>query len=156
MADVCATYTYAGITINGAKDTNCLVITDDGQDGIDGLDGAPIRRQVDPLGNTDGGDSQPPHFGARIIVFRTKVHIGTVEGTGPLYQAALATYMKAVTAALEAQLNSASTLAWTESDGDARSISAVYGMPDGEVKFGPSVGNPSCTFTLLAEDPTIS
>lgn len=156
MADVCATYTYAGITINGAKETNCLVITDDGQDGIDGLDGAPIRRQVDPNANTDGGDSQPPHFGARIITFRTKVHIGTVDGTGPAYQAALATYMKAVTAALESKLDSADTLSWTESDGDGRSISAKYGMPDGEVKFGSTVGNPSCTFTLLAEDPTIS
>ena len=158
MADVCATYTYAGVTINGPKTTDCIVITDDGSDGIDGLDGAPIRRQVDPLANADGGDSQPAHFAHRIITFRGKVHIGSTSAKvgSSLYQAALVTYMKSVVSALEAQLNSDGTLAWTEADGDARSIQAKYGMPDGEVKFGASVGNPSVTFQLIAEDPTIS
>lgn len=158
MADVCATYTYAGVTINGDKTTDTLVITDDGEDGIDGLDGAPIRRQIDPVANDDGGDSQPAHFAHRIIVFRGKVHIGSVASgpTSSAYQAALVAYMKSVVSALEAKLNTNDTLAWTEADGDSRSISAMYGVPDGEIKFGSSVGNPSFSFSLLAEDPTIS
>lgn len=160
MPDVCATYTYAGVTINGDEDTDTLVITDNQEDGIDGLDGAPIRRQIDPVANDDGGDSQPAHFAHRIITFRGRCHIGTQRNRSPVgntaYQSALVTLQKAVVAALEAQLNSNATLAWTEADGDARSISAKYGVPDGEIRFAGTVEDPTFSFSLVAEDPTIS
>src|SRR5262245_20747502 len=138
MADQCATYTYAGVTINGYEDTDTLFLPN--LDSITGLDGAPIRRLVDYLANEDGGDAQPAHFGARVITFKGEVHIGTQKNRSPVglaaYQSALITLQKAVTAALEAQLDSAATLAWTDATGASRSISCKYGMPGGEIQFG--------------------
>lgn len=160
MADRCATYTYGGVTVNGDSDTDTLVITDDASDQIDGLDGAPVRRQVDNLAGTDGGESQPAHFAPRVITFTGRVHIGTLGGDPNRdrsgYQNKLVTLQKAVVAALEALLNTNSSLAWTDATGASRSIQCMYGMPGGEVKFGGTMDDPTFTFQLLAEDPTIS
>lgn len=159
MADTCARYTYAGVTINGDLDTDTLILpNEDGS--IVGLDGAPIRRQVDDLAGTDGGESQPAHLGARIITFKGQVHIGTQRNKSPVgntaYQAALVALQKATVASLEGQLNSNAPLAWTDAAGASRSISAMYGMPDGQIQFGGTVEEPTFTFTLIAENPAIS
>lgn len=161
MADRCCQYTYAGITVNGALTTNTLLITDDASTGWTGLDGAPIRRQVDPLGLVDGGDSQPAWRGARVITGNFVVFVGTHASHDPYtdktdYLSKLITYQKAIISALEAQLNSASNLTWTDSAGAGRSISCLYGTEGGEVQFGGTFEEPTCTFTLLAENPTIS
>ena len=159
MADLCATYTFAGVTINGDETSDTLVIPHEGG-GITGLDGAPVRRQVDDVAADDGGDSQPAHLGARIITFTGEVHIGTQKDKSPVgnaaYQSALVALQKATVAALEAQVDSAATLAWTDATGASRSISCKYGMPGGEIQFGGTVEEPTFTFQLIAENPTIS
>lgn len=161
MADRCCQYSYAGITVNGALTTDTLLITDDPSTGWTGLDGAPVRRQVDPLALMDGGDSQPAWRGARIITGTFAVFIGTHISHDPFndtddYLSKLITYEKSIITAFEAQLNSAATLSWTDSAGAARSISCLYGTEGGEVQFGGSFAEPTCTFTLVAENPAIS
>jgi len=161
VADRCATYTYAAVTINGDPDTDTLVISDDASDEITGLDGAPVRRQVDPLAGQNGGDSQPARLGHRVIGFKGRVHIGTQPDKDPNrdpagYNTKLVTLQKAIVAALEAQLNSATTLAWTDATGDSRSISAMYGVPGGEIVFGGTRDDPTFQFSLVAENPTIA
>lgn len=158
MADICATYTYAGVTINGDPASNALVIDlDSADDGITGLDGAPIRRQVDPLASTNGGDSQEAWWGHRIITFSGLCQIGTVPVNDiASYRAALMTLQAAVIAALEAQRDSAATLAWTPANGGVHTISCKYGMPGGEIRFGGPLYKTKFSFTLLAENPTIS
>jgi hypothetical protein len=162
MADICATYTYAGITINGPKDTDTLV-TPTFND-IVGLDGKPIRRQIDPASQDNGDlDLQGAFFAGRVIVFSGSVHIGTLSGGTPAtnkteYIQKLVALQKAVVAALEAQLTSAATLAWTDATSAARSISCMYGLPGQEIKFGgDNIYEPTFSdFTLWAPDPDIS
>ncbi len=159
MADRCCTYTYAAVTVNGDPDTDTLVISDDEGDGIEGLDGQPVRRQIDPVSNDDGGISQPAHFGERTIKFTGRVHIGTQPEKNPHrdlagYLGKLITLQKAIVAALEAQLNTATALAWTDSAGESHSIQAMYGVPGGEIAFGGTLEDPTFTFTLTtAEAP---
>lgn len=161
MADKCATYTYSSVTINGAPNTDTLVLTEDEGSGVEGLDGAPIRRQIDPLAATDGSDlgAQPALFAGRTIRFTGRVHIGTMANprADPVeYWSRVMVLQKATIAALEAQLNAATPLAWTDSDGDSRSIDAMYGIPGGEIAFsGPSF-DIAFTFSLVTEGPTIA
>lgn len=157
MADICAEYHYAGLTINGAANTDTAIVSEEGN-GITGLDGAPVRRQVDDLAGTNGGDSQPAHLGFRPIVFNLTVVIGTLgnEGSPAAYNTKMMTLQKAWISALEGQLNSASALTWTDATGDSQSISCMYGMPGGEIQFSGPLYKTQCSFTLLAEDPTIS
>jgi hypothetical protein len=145
VADPCATYTFGGLTINGAETTDTLITPS--YDNIVGLDGAPIRRQVDPEAQTD------------VIVFSGLIHIGTYTGDDvPTFLAKVVALQKAVVSACEAQLTSAASLAWTDSTGDARAISCKYGLPGQEVQFGgqtplsPTFAN----LTLWAPDPTIT
>ena len=158
--DRCAVYTYAGLTFNGAATTDTMVIPDDASFGISGLDGAPIRRQVDDNPQADGGDGHTAWFGARIIEFKLRPFIGTTtnpdDPLDPNYWSKYMTLQDAVKAALEAQLNSNSTLAWTQANGNAQSISAMYGMPGGHLRFGGDLKNPTCEFTLVALTPAIT
>lgn len=163
MPDLCCAYTYSSVTINGDETTDTLVI--DLENGaIEGLDGAPIRRQVDPLAGQDGGATQPARYGPRIITFKGAVHVGTHGSPGkhdPFvdtagYLAKLMTLEAAIISALEAQRDSAATLAWTPANGGAHTISCLYGVPGGEIKFGGTFAEPTFEFSLLAENPTIA
>lgn len=155
MADTCCAYTVAGITIN-ATSGDCL-FTDFENGSIVGLDGAPIRAQIDPQGQSDGGIAHPKFFGPRIITFGGKVLIRSVDLTNrETYAAAVNAVENAVIAALEGALNSPTTLAWTETGGGSHSISVTYGTEGGEIQFSGNMIDRSFTFTLLAENPTIS
>ena len=160
MADPCATYTFGSVTINGAEDTDTLITPS--YDNIVGLDGAPVRRQVDPEAQTDGDlDLQASYFAGRVIVFSGIVHIGTLPSQNPpmaTFLSKVITLQKAVVAACEAQLTSATSLAWTDSAGAARSISCKYGLPGQVIQFGGSTPlTPTFSnLTLWAPDPTIT
>lgn len=161
MADRCCTYTWGTIVINGDVDTDTAVITDAESDGILGLDGAPIRRQIDPVALDDGGDSQDALLAHRIITVTAHVHIGTHPNRDPTidtpgYNTKLVTLQKAWVAECEAHLNTAQSLTWTDATGASRSINAKYGVEGGEIVFGGTTFEPTVTFQLLAEDPTIS
>lgn len=156
MADLCCQYDYAGIQINDTTEsTDRLVIDQRGS--IVGLDGAPIRSQVDPRGQTHGGIVHPKLFAARIVTFTGWVDIRTVvDRQTAEYREALMTLQAAVIAALEAQLNTPATLAWTPEGQGAKSLSASYGTPGGEIKFEGPMIDCSFSFSLIAADPTIS
>jgi hypothetical protein len=156
MADYCCEYTFAGITIN--NDTgDTLIIGDDGE--IVGLDGAPLRSQVDPQGQSDGGIVHPKFFGPRVIAFAGEILIRSVqfEETVP-YITAINTLEAAVIIALEGARNSASNLAWTPTGLSARTISCTYGTPGGEIQFSGMMqpGVRKFAFSLIAAEPTIS
>lgn len=155
MADLCCPYTYAGITINDTtEDIDRLVL---GDNGVTGLDGAPIRAEIDDQGQSDGGIVHPKLWAARIIVFSGVCHVQSVPyENNAVYFAALNVLQAAVVTALEAQLNSATTLAWTPTGLTARSISCTYGNQNGEIQFAGEMMEPTFTFTLVAADPTIS
>lgn len=129
---------------------------EDGQ--ILGLDGAPVRKQIDPQGQSSGGLVHPAFLGARIIQFQGKVLIRSVpEGASPLtYAAAVNAVEAAATAALEAQLNSATNLAWTPTGGSGKTISCTYGVPGGEFQPTGNMVDRRFQFSLVAASPTIS
>lgn len=158
MADYCTEYTYSSITINNdTAGADRLMIGEEGE--IDGLDGAPIRAEIDDQGQSDGGIVHPKFFAARVIIFSGEVHIQSVAFEDTLaYISAINTLESGVISALEAQLNSATTLAWTPTGGSGKSISCTYGIQGGEIKFsGPMLpGQRKFTFTLVAADPAIS
>jgi hypothetical protein len=161
MADPCATYTFGSVTINGAETTDTLITPD--FDSISGLDGAPVRRQIDPVSQSSGDlNLQGEFFAGRVIVFKGILHIGTLGGgtvdpTNPLWIQKIITLQKAVVAACEAQLSSSASLAWTDSAGASRSITCFYGLPGQTISFGGSIGNPTFDgLTLWAPNPTIS
>lgn len=152
MADLCCEYSFAGLTINEVQEdtaapTDRLVVL---ADGIVGLDGRPIRRQVDPRGQTDGGIVFGAKYGPRIIAWNTQVKIGTVEmAPNDAYFAAVMDFQNTVRTALEAVLNTPTPLTWTDSGGTAGSVTCVYGIPDGHVQFPGSMMDCRCTFTLV-------
>ena len=164
MADCCATYTFGGVTINGAETTDTLITPS--YDNIQGLDGAPVRRQIDPVAQGNGDlNLQGEFLAGRVITFSGEIHIGTMGGsitgdaaTMALFLSKVVTLQKAVVAACEAQLSSSASLAWTDSAGAARSISCFYGLPGQVVQFGgatpltPTFSN----LTLWAPSPTIT
>ena len=162
MADLCCTYTYAGLTLNPAQvgEEPAAGLYLDEEDGVTGLDGAPIRSQIDPKGQTDGGIVHTKRFAHRIIVF--KGFFLTSEDTRDVrlteeYRDELLDLQDAARSALEGQLNSESSLAWTPAnDGGGRSISCTYGIEGGEWKVGGTMVDPTWTFTLVADDPNIS
>lgn len=156
MADTCCVYTFGSLTVNHATN-NCLT-TDFEEGQILGLDGAPVRKQIDPQGQSEGGIVHPAFLGARIITFQGKVVIYSVsEGAPPTdYAAAVNAVEAAAVAALEAQLNSATNLSWTPTGGSAKTISCTYGTPGGEIQFTGNMVDRRFSFTLVAVDPTIS
>lgn len=156
MADTCCVYTVAGLTINAATGDCLLTDFDEGQ--ILGLDGAPVRKQIDPEGQSSGGIVHPAFFGARIIQFQGKVLIRTVaEGALPTTYAAAVNVVEAATvSALQGILNGGGTLAWTPTGGSAHSITVSYGIPGGEIQFTGNMVDRRFTFTLVAANPTIA
>ena len=155
MADLCCAYTYAGVILNNPDpDANHLML---GEDGVTGLDGAPIRSEIDDQGQSDGGIVHPKLYGPRIITFKGFVNIVTeLDKKTAAYSTALNVLEAAVTAALEAQLNSAAALTWTPTGGSGKSISCTYGNSGGEIRFGGSHFEKTFEFTLVAADPTIT
>lgn len=156
MADTCCVYTFGSLTVNAASG-DCL-FTDFEEGEILGLDGAPVRKQIDPQGQQSGGIVHPAFFGARIIEFRGKVLIRSVpEGSSALtYAAAVNVVEAAATSALEAQLNSATNLAWTPTGGSGKTISCTYGVPGGHYQPTGNMVDRRFTFSLVAASPTIS
>jgi hypothetical protein len=121
------------------------------------LDGAPVRKQIDPRGQTDGGIVHPAFLGPRIITFTGKVLIRSNTNPGSTgYIAAVNALENAVVAALEGILNTPSALTWTETGGGAHSITVTYGTQGGEMQFTGNMLDRGFTFTLVAEDPTIA
>jgi hypothetical protein len=155
MADLCCQYNFAGIKINDATEgTDRLIL---GENGVTGLDGAPIRSEIDPQGQSDGGIVHPKLLGARIITFTGFCNVrSTVVEMNTPYFAALNALEAAVISALSGALNSASALTWTPTGGSGHSISCTYGNEGGEIQFGGSMLEKTFTFTLVAADPTIS
>lgn len=156
MADTCTIYSVAGITIN-CHTGDCLH-TDFDEGEILGLDGAPIRKQIDPQGQSDGGIVHPAFFGARIITFRGKVLIRSVDlGNREDYAAAVNTVEAASIAALEGFLNTTTTLQWTPTGSvGLKSITVTYGTEGGELQFTGNMIDRRFSFTLVASNPTIS
>lgn len=159
MADLCCQYSYSSVRINNSSATANSLITDlDGGD-ILGLDGAPIRRQIDPQGQSDGGIEFTSLYGPRIVTFTGAVVIVTVADPGgnPLaVWAALNTLEAATISALEAQRNSASNLTWTPTGGSGKTLSCYYGVPGGEIQFSGNLRQRKFTFQLVAFNPTIT
>jgi len=150
MADLCVEYSFAGLTINEQDDTADRLVLP--ADGVTGLDGRPIRRQVDPRGQIDGGLVFTAFFGPMVIVFKGYVEINTVGFLGSIttaYAAAVMNLEDAVKAALEGVLNTPTALTWTQSNGNAESVTCVYGMPGGELQFGGEMAVPTFQFTLV-------
>lgn len=156
MADTCCVYTVAGLTINAATGDCLATDFDEGQ--ILGLDGAPVRKQIDPQGQSSGGIVHPAFYGARIIQFQGKVVIRTVPDGAPAttYAAAVNAVEAAATSALQGILNGGGTLAWTPNGGSAHSIGVSYGIPGGEFQPTGNMIDRRFSFTLVAADPTIS
>lgn len=156
MADTCTTYTFGSLTVNPSSGDGLTTDFEQGQ--ILGLDGAPIRKQIDPQGQSEGGIVHTAFFAARIIQFQGRVLIRSVaEGSAlTTYAAAVNVVESAAVAALEAQLNSATTLSWTLTGGGSHSISCTYGVPGGEIQFTGNMVDRRFTFSLVAADPTIS
>lgn len=155
MADTCCAYSVAGITIN-ATTGNTLHTDFEGGD-ITGLDGAPIRSQIDPQGQSEGGIVHQKFLGPRIITFQGKILIrSTNPGDPEGYTAAVNAVIAAAVSALEGFLNSTTTLAWTPTGGSAHSITVTYGTEGGEFQSTGPMLDKSWTFTLVAADPTIT
>lgn len=155
MADTCTSYSLAGITIN-ASSGDCL-FTDFEDGDIQGLDGAPVRKQIDPQGQSDGGIVHPAFLGPRIITFSGRVLIRTVDlGNKEDYAAAVNVVEAAAVSALEGILNGGGTLSWTPNGGSAKSLSVSYGTEGGEIRFSGNMIDRKFTFTLVAANPTIT
>ncbi len=159
MADLCCQYSFSSVVINNSSATANSLITDFDGGQIVGLDGAPIRRQIDPQGQSDGGIVFNAFFGARVVTFTGQVLIVTVADPGgdPLGMwAAINTLEAATISALEAVRNSATNLTWTPTGGSGKTLSCKYGVSGGEIQFSGNLHDRQFTFQLVAENPTIS
>lgn len=153
--DLCCEYPFPSFTINDDSDGVDRLVLD--ESGIVGLDGGPIRRQVDPKGLTDGGLVHPAWFGPRIVTWKGKVHIQSVDWElNDAYLTAANTLMATVVSALEGIRNSNHTLQWTPTGLTQHSLGLKYGMPGGEIQFGGVMLELTWTFQTVSEDPTIS
>lgn len=147
MADSCAEYTVAGLTINAASGDTLML---DEQGGVEGLDGIALRRTKPPQGQGDGSIFLTSKKQHRIVVFRGVVLIRSVEwNDDPVaYRAAQQTLCDAWVAALATLDNASGTLTWP-----GHSLT-VY--RDGGPNFtGPEFGK-KFILGLYAPNPTIS
>lgn len=157
MADTCCTYTFGSLTVNPSSGNG--LTTDFEEGNIAGLDGAPVRKQIDPQGQQSGGIVHTAFYGARIITFTGKVFIDpdvVPDVASTAYVAAVNAVESAAVSALQAQLNSATNLAWTPTGGSGKTISCTYGVPGGEIQFSGNMIDRRFSFSLVAADPTIS
>lgn len=155
MADTCTVYTFGGLTIN-ATSGDCL-FTDYDEGDIQGLDGAPIRKQIDMAGQANGGDAQPAFFAPRIVTFTGVVLIRSVtDPSSTAFAAAVNSVTESARTTLESFLNSTSTLAWTPNGLTAHTLTCQYGTEGGEFTTSGPMPDKKFSFTLVAENPTIS
>lgn len=155
MADTCAVYTLGSLTINAATGNTLFLDFEEGA--ISGLDGKPIRSQIDPQGQSDGGIVHTKLFGPRIIVFQGGILIRSVGiDNKDDYVSAVNAVESATISALEGILNTPTSLSWTPTGGSAKSISVTYGTEGGEIEFSGNMIDKRFTFTLVAADPTIT
>lgn len=148
-------YTVAGLTIN-ATSGDCL-FTDWTDGDVQGLDGAPVRKQIDPKGQTSGGIVQIGLLGPRIITFSGIVLVRTVDPGDPLgFAAAVNAVTEGARTTLEGFVNASTTLAWTPNGMAAHSISVTYGTEGGEFQTSGPMLQKKFSFTLVAADPTIT
>lgn len=155
MADTCCVYTFGSLTVNATTGNTLFTDFDGGE--ISGLDGAPIRSQIDPQGQSEGGIVHQKFLGPRIIAFSGAVLVRTV--TDPMSDAwatAVNSVISSAVSALESQLNSASNLAWTPTGGSSHTISCTYGVEGGEFQSSGNMLQKKFQFSLVAADPTIS
>ena len=143
------------MVINNSNEALNTLMTDYEDGEILGLDGAPIRRQIDPQGQSDGGIFFNAFFGPRIITFTGKVAIVTTADPLALW-AAINTLESATISALESQRNSAANLTWTPTGGSGKTLSCYYGVPGGEIQFSGNLNDRKFTFQLVAYNPTIT
>lgn len=147
MADSCAVYTVAGLTINAATGDTLML---DETGGVEGLDSIPLRRTKPPQGQGDGSIFLTSKKQHRIVVFRGVVLIRTVEWdlNQAGYRSAQQTLCDSWIAALAGLDNSSGTLSW---DGNSLTV-----YRDGGPNFsGPEFGK-KFIFGLYAPDPTIT
>lgn len=159
MADLCVAYTINGIVINNTTPNSDRLLTDFEGGAISGLDGAPIRKQIDPQGQSDGGIVHPAFFGPRIIRFDGAVNIQSVADIGgnmTAYLTALNTLEASVVSALQGILNTPSSLSWTPTGLTGHSINVTYGTEGGEIQFSGNMLERKFSFTLVAAEPTIT
>jgi len=159
MADLCCEYTFSSVKINNSSDTANSLITDFEGGEILGLDGAPIRRQIDPQGQSDGGIVHNAFLGARIVTFTGLVAIVSVVDPGGNPTAvwtAINTLEAATISALEAVRNTPTNLTWTPTGGSGKTLSCQYGVPGGEIQFTGNLRERKFTFQLVAANPTIT
>lgn len=153
--DLCCEYPFPGFTINDETDgIDSPVLV---ESGIVGLDGGPIRRQVDPAGVEDGGLVHPAWFGPRLVTWKGKILIQSVDWElTPEYLAAANTLMNTMTSSLEGIRNSDYVLGWTPTGLGAHSLTLRYGMPGGEIQFSGTMLDLQWTFQTISADPTIT
>lgn len=152
--DLCCEYPFPGFTINDETDGIDAPVL--GESGVVGLDGGPIRRQVDPKGVTDGGLVHAAFFGPRLVTWKGKILIQSVDWElTPEYLAAVNTLMLTMTSGLEGILNSDFTLNWTPTGLGAHSLVLQYGMPNGEIQFSGTMLDLQWQFQTISSDPTI-
>ena len=159
MADLCCEYTFSSVKINNSSDTTNSLITDFEGGEILGLDGAPIRRQIDPQGQSDGGIVHNAFLGARIVTFTGLVAIVSVVDPGGNPTAvwtAINTLEAATISALETVRNTPTNLTWTPTGGSGKTLSCQYGVPGGEIQFTGNLRERKFTFQLVAANPTIT
>lgn len=152
--DLCCEYPFPGFTINDETDgIDAPVLTDSG---ITGLDGGPIRRQVDPRGVAHGGLVHPAWFGPRLVTWKGKILIQSVDwALTPDYLAAVNTLMLTMRTSLEAIMNADYTLNWDPTGLGTHSLVLQYGMPGGEIQFTGTMLDLEWTFQTISADPTI-
>ena len=150
MADKCAIYTVAGLTINAATG-NTYLIGDDGE--IEGLDGMPIRRTVDNRPQTDGAILFPAFGAARRITFEGTLLVRGIDpfGNPTAYLAAMNALEAAMTAALDGIINADATLSWN-SGADTITVR----RDETPTAFRGSYPFKRFLFGLIAATPTIS
>lgn len=157
MADLCVEYEFPDFTINDTSaGVDRLVLA---ADGIIGLDGAPIRRQVDPKGQADGGIVHDAKYGPRIVVWRGAIHIQSTDWELTTeYLTAVHTLEETVIQSLESILNSDFVLSWTPTGaGSPASLTIRYGAgPGGEIQFGGSMMARTFQFSTISADPIIT
>ena len=143
------------MTIN-ASSGNTLFLDFEGGT-ISGLDGAPIRSQIDPQGQSEGGIVHHKFFGARVITFQGGILIRSVgiDNKDDFVAAVNAVQSNAISA-LESILNSSTALQWTPTGGSAKAINVTYGTEGGEIEFSGNMLDSRFTFSLVAADPTIT
>lgn len=152
--DLCCEYPFPGFTINDETDgVDSPVLV---ENGIVGLDGGPIRRQVDPRGVANGGLVHTAWFGPRLVAWRGKILIQSVDwALNAEYLAAVNTLMLTMTSGLEGIMNADYTLNWAPTGLGAHSLVLRYGMPGGEVQFSGTMLDLQWTFQTISADPAI-